>query len=57
MDKLDKNECTFEAYLNHIRITDPKKAEKYKQGRISALLVNSIDYVMGCFPKVGEWFL
>ncbi len=36
---------------------DKKKGARYVLGRMKSLITNVIVYVMGCFPKTGEWFL
>jgi hypothetical protein len=54
---LDYNHYTWDKYLAEISEVDKTKAERYKKGRLTAFLTDTINYVMSCFPKSGEWFL
>ena len=55
--KLDHTQYTFDKYIEKIADVDKKKAERYQKGRLSSILTGAVDYLMGCFPKTGEWFV
>lgn len=43
--------------MDKISEVDKKKADRYKKGRLAAMISGAINFLMGCFPKTGEWFV
>lgn len=54
---MDKDKYSREEYMRHVRESDPNKEKLYKKGYMDSRLGVAIKRVMGCFPKVGEFFL